>query len=238
MPPRTGEPACRGRFTLEALGLELLPCSVDVQDEEQQHEAVDDTTGGDIWGASVAMALAFAADPALVQDKVVLEVGCGSGLAGLAAAAVGATCVTLTDGVPSATTGAKRNIAAHSHFAWADRCKTAQLTWGDEATATTLAHDNNVELIIGADVGCYPDSQAALATTLRAAAKAAGQHAAVLLAEEIRWKDVHGWFRDELTKAGFVLVSERRLSDSHTHTVLLHLELSPPGSVDESNSHI
>merc|ERR1712137_1457412 len=110
-------------------------------------------------------------------------------------------------------------------------------TWGDEAAAINLTHENNVELIIGADVGCYPDSQAALAATLRAAATATTPHATVVLAEEIRWKDVHQWFRDELAKAGFVLVSEHKLSDTNRDTVLLRLELSVPTSGDSTISH-
>lgn len=53
--------------------------------------------GDIVWPASIALARMLAHVPSLTAEKRVLELGCGLGTAGLAAASAGAASVLLTD---------------------------------------------------------------------------------------------------------------------------------------------
>jgi predicted nicotinamide N-methyase len=110
-------------------------------------------------------------------------------LAGLAAAAAGAAAVTLTDGYPPSVESARRNAAAAGEHV-AARCRAAQLVWGDSAAAAAAARacGGAADVVLGADVGYDPGSQAELAATLVAAAAAVQPPARVLIAQECRWR--------------------------------------------------
>ena len=72
-----------------------------------------------VWEAADVLARVLAGDPGLVAGKRVLELGCGCALAGLAAGALGAARVTLTDRVLYM---AEYNVAANFGGP-ADRCR-------------------------------------------------------------------------------------------------------------------
>ena len=53
--------------------------------------------GGSVWGCSIALAIRLMREPQLVRGRRVLELGSGTGLAGIASAMAGARSVTLSD---------------------------------------------------------------------------------------------------------------------------------------------
>ena len=57
----------------------------------------DDPHWADLWHGSVALAAAIFADPESVRGKRVVDLGCGLGLGGIAAAMCGAKEVVMTD---------------------------------------------------------------------------------------------------------------------------------------------
>ncbi len=65
--------------------------------EGRDSKAEDGATGCNTWDASVVLAKYLELNPELVANKVVLELGSGTGLTGLAAAALGASHTVLTD---------------------------------------------------------------------------------------------------------------------------------------------
>ena len=54
-------------------------------------------TGGSLWHASYALAHYFTKHPEIVKGKIILELGAGCGLCGIAASKLGASKVILTD---------------------------------------------------------------------------------------------------------------------------------------------
>ena len=111
--------------------------------------------GDVVWPASMALARMLAHVPTLTAGKRVLELGCGLGLAGLAAAShAGAKSVVLTDRDDSVLQLAREAIAANELSEGADAiASTATLDWG--ADAAELAASIGVEpfdVIIGADI--------------------------------------------------------------------------------------
>lgn len=67
----------------------------DVQDERIPYFA-------DLWPSAIHLADYLLANPQVVSGKTVLEIGCGSGLSGLAAGLAGASEVIMTDYLPDA----------------------------------------------------------------------------------------------------------------------------------------
>jgi len=169
-----------------------------------------DTSGAGAWGSGCAFAalLLEGTQPLawLPRGARVLEVGCGCGVAGVAVAARDATSrVLLTDGQPSCLSAAAANASA-----FADRCATAALRWGDVAAATTMAAAFRPTVVLGTDVGYDPSSHDALVATLAACCRPAA--AALVLVEEARFRDVHAWFLEALEAAGFALRERADLS--------------------------
>lgn len=71
----------------------------------EEHEDVKDERipyFAELWPSAICLADYVLAHPELVLGKTVLEIGCGSGLSGLAAGLAGATEVTMTDYLPDA----------------------------------------------------------------------------------------------------------------------------------------
>ncbi|CAE8608993.1 unnamed protein product [Polarella glacialis] len=211
---------------LAALGLSIEATSADsVEDVEAA-----DTSGAAVWAGSVSLAEELLARPELVAGTRVLELGCGVGVAGLAAAVVGAASVVLTDGNPSVLALCRRNIEANRGKLGAGTCECVTLEWGEVHAAAALAAAHRPEVVIGADVGYDPSSQDALARTLVALSRRSAQQSSegappplvVVLAEATRYRDVHGFLRTSLADVGGLsLVAERKLADK---VVLLQYE--------------
>ena len=111
---------------------------------------LDCETGGWIWPAAVALCkwLKAAAARDELQNAKVLELGCGTGAAGLYAAAVGASQVTLTDINPAVLRLAEANVELNRKL-WKESTKVqvVSLPWGDSADSLGPHH-----LVIGSDL--------------------------------------------------------------------------------------
>ena len=126
----------------------------------------------------------------------VLELGCGCGSAGCAVAARDPTAhVLFTDSNTACLDTAARNAAR-----FGTRCSTAVLRWGDVDAASRVSELFRPTLVLGTDIGYDPSSHEALVKTL-----AALRVDELVLVEQVRYRDVFGWFLDELEKAGFAL---------------------------------
>ncbi len=111
-----------------------------------------------LWPCAVTTAHLVVTTGLIDGSTRILELGSGVGLAGLAAAARGAT-VTLTDGDPAAVPILEQNIA-HNHFA--DRCTAAAFRWEDPPDPSWRP-----DLILGCDVLYQPASQPLIARLIR-----------------------------------------------------------------------
>ena len=182
------------RFTIGPLELETT--AGDSQDDSE------DTTGRAAWTAGCKLAeLLLLEDKHSVREWFppgarVLELGAGCGVAGCAVAARDPTAhVLFTDSNTACLDTAKKNAAR-----FGTRCSTAVLRWGDVDAASKIATTFRPTLVLGADVGYDPSSHGALVKTL--AALRVGE---LVLVEQRRYRDVFGWFLDELERAGFAL---------------------------------
>jgi len=106
-------------------------------------------TGCSVWEASVALATMLSAEPDRVRGKRIIELGAGCGLVGLAAGALGARAVTLTDEVLFM---AEYNVDAN----FADepdlhqRFNVQKLCWGDAKHLS--ASGPPYDVILGSDI--------------------------------------------------------------------------------------
>ncbi|MFI4854049.1 MAG: class I SAM-dependent methyltransferase [Phycisphaerales bacterium JB065] len=143
--------------------LELwLPSDPDDRVRRAQRE---DTPGSDLlgfwatlWPAARTTAHLVGTTNLIDPSTRILELGCGVGLAGLAAAKRGAT-VTLTDGDPSAIDLLDRNIA---HNDLTKRCTAAVFRWEDPPDPSWQP-----DLILGCDVLYHHASHPLLADLIR-----------------------------------------------------------------------
>ena len=181
------------RFTIGPLELETT--AGDSQDDSE------DTSGRAAWTAGCKLAeLLLLEDKSSVREWFmpgarVLELGCGCGVAGCAVAARDPTAhVLFTDSNTACLDTAARNSAP-----FGTRCSTAVLRWGDVDAASKIATSVPTDARLGTDVGYDPSSHEALVKTL------AALRVDVVLVEQVRYRDVFGWFLDELERAGFAL---------------------------------
>lgn len=133
----------------------LIDAPADADGVVRAAAAGGDAEGGywaHVWPTAEAMA-DFLARSALVGPEVrVLEIGCGTGLAGIVAAKRGAA-VILTDASDDAVECAARNAALNGVAA---RCE--RFDWRDEPSG-----DWRPDLLIGADVLYAPRAHGAIA---------------------------------------------------------------------------
>ena len=174
--------------------LELETTAGDSQDDSE------DTSGRAAWTAGCKLAeLLLLEDKHAVREWFapgarLLELGAGCGVGGCAVAARDPTAhVLFTDSNTACLDTAARNASR-----FGQRCSTAVLKWGDADAASRVAETFRPTLVIGADVGYDPSSHGALVKTL-----AALRADEVVLVEQVRYRDVFGWFVDALEGAGF-----------------------------------
>ena len=177
------------------------PLELETTTGESQDDS-EDTSGRAAWTAGCKLAeLLLLEDKHAVREWFppgarVLELGCGCGVAGCAVAARDPSAhVLFTDSSIACLDTAQRNAAR-----FGTRCSTAVLKWGDADAASKIATTFRPTLVIGTDVGYDPSSHEVLVKTL--AALRVGE---VVLVEQVRYRDVFGWFLDELERAGFAL---------------------------------
>ena len=181
------------KFTIGPL--EVHTTAGDSQDDSE------DTTGRAAWTAGCKLAeLLLLEDKHGVRDWVppgarVLELGCGCGVAGCAVAARDPSAhVLFTDSSIACLDTAARNSAQ-----FGARTSTAVLKWGDVDAASRVSETFRPNLVLGTDIGYDPSSHEALVRTL------AALRVELVLVEQVRYRDVFGWFLDELEGAGFAL---------------------------------
>ena len=122
-------------------------------------------TGGSVWESSEVLARVLTTEPWGDRVKAgarVVELGCGTGLAGVAAAAGGAEAVTLTDRVLFV---AEYNLLANFPDE-RERHQVRRLSWGDEAQLEALqAERGPFDIIItavrhtGSSPGWHPTAR-------------------------------------------------------------------------------
>ena len=124
-------------------------------------------TGSTVWRGGDVLARALAQDPslrALVEGKRVLELGSGTGVAGLACAALGARAVRLTD-LPERLDLLRRNATRNRGHTVGCDVAARPLAWGDRFGALALAADG-VDVVVAADVCYRADAVAPLAASI------------------------------------------------------------------------
>ena len=104
------------------------------------------TTGAALWNAGLLLAhyLASARGEGYFSGKRVVELGCGTGLAGMVAARLGAGSVLLTDGKPEIIARAARNVETNRV-----RVATERLLWGETLGDAKLG---KYDVVIASDV--------------------------------------------------------------------------------------
>eukprot|EP00747_Dinoflagellata_sp_TGD_P218491 gnl/TRDRNA2_/TRDRNA2_90733_c1_seq1.p1 gnl/TRDRNA2_/TRDRNA2_90733_c1~~gnl/TRDRNA2_/TRDRNA2_90733_c1_seq1.p1 ORF type:complete len:485 (+),score=83.94 gnl/TRDRNA2_/TRDRNA2_90733_c1_seq1:69-1457(+) len=152
--PLRGEPIIR--FTND-----VLPATMEFEQEEPTCEArvgacgADDATGHVVWPAAHALATHLCAHKQLVEGRRVVELGAGTGLVGLVAAALGAQEVILTDlpgAMPLLHRNTKRNEAVCG-----DRARAMELPWGAELGAGFEA--GTCDVVIGCEIIYQHDAE-------------------------------------------------------------------------------
>ncbi len=155
-PPGIGAGMAHGtlgeRFEIEANGVRLqfaTETGAASADADVGGEGV--WTGRFLWASGGELAkFIVGKGPEYWAEKRVLELGCGCGLAGLTAAAMGAKETVLTDQV---TEGAASNLAANVATApdLGARCRVSKLSWGAEAEYAAVGA-LPFDVIVGSDI--------------------------------------------------------------------------------------
>ena len=120
-------------------------------------------TGLTVWDGSVVLAKFLEARYSTLQGQNVVELGCGPGLAGLTAAALGAD-VTLTD-LDYALDGARAGVARNA-AALKGRVDVAELDWYSPQVSSAAASARSADIVLAADVVWVEELIAPLARTL------------------------------------------------------------------------
>lgn len=147
----------------------------------------EDSTGAKVWDAGRLLSTLLA-DMDLTGKRV-LELGSGTGVGGLTAAASGAS-VTLTDGAEAMLPLLEENIKANG---LRDRAHCVRLEWGSVHDAAELVAHGPWDMIIGSDLFYAPESHSDLLCTLEALCTPG--HTEVLLAYPTRFTE--GMFFDQ-----------------------------------------
>lgn len=192
--------------------VDLGPCSVSLLTVADVNDLLDRTDlnqhdppyWAELWASSVGLAQYLCKENALLGRRV-LEIGCGLGLAGIAAAKAGAS-VLLTDVNPDAVAFALHNARRNGCL----NVRAQRLSWLFPALEGTF------DLILGADVIYDPDHFEPIARLIERHLVPKGR---AIFAEPRR--DVACDFFDAMRESGFICVrsvEEVELSD-HTHRI-------------------
>ncbi len=142
----------------------------------EDHEDVRDERipyWSELWPCAIAMADHLANEPGLVAGKQVLELGCGAGLAGIAASALGAR-VLFTDYLGDALAFAGHNWRLN----FRETPETCLLDWREPDPELAA------EVVLAADIAYEPRAFEPILAALPRLVKPGGQ---VLLSEENRY---------------------------------------------------
>jgi hypothetical protein len=153
-------------------------------------------TGGSIWHAGYELASYLIEHPELVRGKRVVEIGCGCGLVGIVAGALGAKSVLLTD-LDIQLPVIQRNISLNQGLfdGSGSEVTAACFRFGSSVDALIDTDCMTIDIILGADIGYGIELYRPIVSSLESIV--AGRCCSmILLAEEIRWKDIYNWYRE------------------------------------------
>ncbi|KAF0717703.1 hypothetical protein AaE_010805, partial [Aphanomyces astaci] len=121
-----------------------------------------DLTGQVVWPVSILLSWFVAANRALFQDKVVLEIGAGAGLAGFRTVFRSRTAI--TDGNDVVLRLLDQNADQAS-----TPCGVFKLLWGEEDSVVQFQKDfpHPIDILLGADVVCWPNLVLPLLRTIK-----------------------------------------------------------------------
>lgn len=126
-----------------------------------------DGTGASVWaGAIVLTKYIDQLGPEYFQGKTVVELGCGNGLASIAAVKQGAT-VVATDDDPQVLEFAQQNARLNLNDEELKRFQTLRFRWGTKPPKTLL----NANLVMGSDIMYQPEVRPVLASAIKALSK-------------------------------------------------------------------
>lgn len=132
-----------------------------------EHKSAIDTSlvGAQVWPAAAALCRWLRETQDEIRAKRVLEIGCGTGVCGLFAGALGASKVVLTDGGPSELERLVLcNIADNEHAMPDSLTSFSRMLWGD--TAHPLL-DSQWDLVLASDITYAHGSNRLIMTTFR-----------------------------------------------------------------------
>lgn len=128
------------------------------------HPSDPQDTGCTVWDAALVLCellnLSQGGDTD-IRGKCCLELGSGTGVAGLVAAAKGAKSVILTD-LPERLPLLRKNVAGNSSLLWCCEISTQGLAWGEDLPAS-IGH---VDVILAADLIYLQEHAKMLASTI------------------------------------------------------------------------
>ncbi|KAG0619012.1 hypothetical protein M758_4G109100 [Ceratodon purpureus] len=194
------------------------------------HQAPFSTAGfaSTVWDSAIVLAKYLEKWPETVVGKQCIELGAGCGLAGIAAAALGAKKTILTD-FPENLPLLDRNAAANS---LTDVVSTAPLTWGSELALEVLKFD----VVLATDIMYYDDAVEPLLVTLQGLS---GKNTKIFMAYG-RNRQAEATFMRAVEKC---TLSMRKLPDSELDDVYQCVdvdvyELSTRGNENENENGI
>lgn len=166
------------------------------------------STGCHEWSAGLRMAEFCLSNPDLFRGKSCIELGCGTGVVGVALARAGASPLLLTDGNAEAVANCCRNLALNGVEVQSEEdahgTQVMQRVW-DEDWSGTAAPD----VLLGADVMYDPGSFPALATCMKQLLQKpppAGRQPPVgYFATQVRSEATTAVFRAEVARQGLAL---------------------------------
>ncbi|KAG5244117.1 hypothetical protein OIU76_009020 [Salix suchowensis] len=140
---------------------------INVLSKEYQHTCK--STGLMLWESARMMALVLAVNPAIVEGKKVLELGCGCGGICSMVSAKSADLVVATDGDTKALELLAQNVAFNLSQPSLAKLITKRLEWGNREHIEAIKDLNSggFEVIIGTDVTYIPEAILPLFSTAK-----------------------------------------------------------------------
>jgi len=115
--------------------VEMFSRELELSDDGDLLVKVDQVPEGDtgvvVWDAAIVLAKYLQTVQGQLQGRSVIELGSGTGVVGLSAAALGASPVLLTD-LPALIELIQHNISQNSPVLTDGHCTTTPLVWGDK----------------------------------------------------------------------------------------------------------
>jgi len=120
---------------------------------ERENQHTVQATGLLLWDAAPALAAVLEANPFLVQDKRVLELGCGATALCSLISSNSASTIFATDGDPASMSLLQENLELNSSSFLVNKVACRTLAWGKKSDIEAVKSEcESFELIVGTDV--------------------------------------------------------------------------------------